>query len=47
MVVGARVAKGAPWGADEQVIESVFKLREQQPSAIANEMRNALIDTFA
>ena len=30
-----------------QVIESVFKLREQKPSAIANEMRDALIDTFA
>lgn len=32
---------------DAQVIESIFKLREQQPAAIANEMRNALIDTFA
>lgn len=30
-----------------QVVESIFKLREQQPTAIANEMRNALIDTFA
>ena len=30
-----------------QVIESVLKLREQKPSAIANEMRAALIDTFA
>ena len=30
-----------------QVIESVFKLREAKPSAVANEMRDALIDTFA
>ena len=30
-----------------QVIESVFKLREQKPSAIANEMRDALLDTYA
>lgn len=28
------------------VIESVFKLREAQPSAIVNEMRRSLIDHF-
>jgi translation initiation factor 6 len=28
------------------VIESVFKLREAQPSAIVNEMRASLIDTM-
>lgn len=30
-----------------QVIESVFKLREAQPSAIVTEMRSSLIDAFA
>ncbi|EFJ33414.1 hypothetical protein SELMODRAFT_270531 [Selaginella moellendorffii] len=29
------------------VVESVFKLRESQPSAIVNEMRASLIDTLA
>eukprot|EP00898_Chlorokybus_atmophyticus_P005532 jgi/Chlat1/5980/Chrsp4S06299 len=29
------------------VIESIFKLREAQPSAIANEMRASLIDTLS
>ncbi len=28
------------------VVESVFKLRESQPSAIVDEMRKSLIDTF-
>lgn len=28
------------------VIEGVFKLREAQPTALANEMRNSLIDTY-
>ncbi|KAK8979242.1 hypothetical protein V6N11_000394 [Hibiscus sabdariffa] len=28
------------------VIESVFKLREAQPTAIVNEMRNSLIDSY-
>ncbi|KAI5588231.1 hypothetical protein BDE02_05G083000 [Populus trichocarpa] len=28
------------------VIESVFKLREAQPNAIVNEMRNSLIDSY-
>ena len=28
------------------VIESVFKLREAQPSTIVDEMRKSLVDTF-
>jgi translation initiation factor 6 len=28
------------------VIESVFKLRESQPSAIVDEMRKSLIDSY-
>lgn len=28
------------------VVESVFKLREAQPSAIVDEMRKSLIDTY-
>lgn len=28
------------------VVESVFKLRESQPSAVADEKRKSLIDTF-
>lgn len=33
-------------GTELSVIESVFKLNESQPSAIANEMRASLIDTL-
>lgn len=38
---------GADTTATEmQVVESVFKLREAQPSAIVNEMRASLIDSM-
>ncbi|KAF9678634.1 hypothetical protein SADUNF_Sadunf07G0054900 [Salix dunnii] len=38
---------GADTTATElSVIESVFKLREAQPNAIVNEMRNSLIDSY-
>ena len=30
-----------------QVIESVFKLRESQPSNIVNELRASLVETLA
>jgi len=30
-----------------QVIESIFKLQEAQPASVANDMRNALLDTLA